>query len=549
MNMRVKGPAAALFALIALLQAPVIFSHPNYLLTWFNIDDGYYYFVTARNIAHGLGITFDGIAASNGFHPLWMFAITPIFLLPGLILPLRALAALLVLLNAGTAVLVFRLANRRLSTGVSALTALAFALLPPIHNFTARGGMESGLSAFMAVLLLDRLASGGKRSARPVLALGTLAALTFLARLDFIFLAGFVGLALVLHTWQPVETDRSPWRWRARQAALFFGPLLAVLAAYMLWNQVAFGTPTPVSGQVKRWWGTLPNTVYGFPPKRLVNVIGQFVTDDPDLGPWSLLTAPLYSAADIVSGGGTGPRRIALAGMGLALVLAAGLLLRSYGRRAWPAVRDLGLLPLLAGCLVQIGYYKLSGSVAQRPWYWIGEELWLVLACGLLLDAARVRIEETALSGVLKKVLAWSAAAALGAALISAHLPRLDRIFSSEIANAESYYLQRSSWLEEHTEPGALIGMTGSGSSAYYTDGRVFINLDGLINSYEYLEHLKAGTASEYLDAIGLDYVFGNAYIITESDPYGGIFSGRLDEADVFRVGDRELILWHFLAP
>jgi len=91
--------------------------------------------------------------------------------------------------------------------------------------------------------------------------------------------------------------------------------------------------------------------------------------------------------------------------------------------------------------------------------------------------------------------------------------------------------------------------MTGSGSSAYFTDGRVFVNLDGLINSFEYFERLKAGTADEYLAGIGLDYVFGNAYIITESDPYGDLFAGRLEAADFFRVGSRELVLWRFQAP
>src|SRR6185436_2667256 len=41
-------------------------------------DDAYYYFVIARNLAHGLGSTFDGIVPTNGYHPLWMLVLVPL---------------------------------------------------------------------------------------------------------------------------------------------------------------------------------------------------------------------------------------------------------------------------------------------------------------------------------------------------------------------------------------------------------------------------------------------------------------------------------------
>ncbi|HSR21700.1 MAG TPA: hypothetical protein VLL49_12370, partial [Anaerolineales bacterium] len=51
-------------------------------------------------------------------------------------------------------------------------------------------------------------------------------------------------------------------RW-LREGAVFYGILGGMLAAYMLWNQLAFGTPTPVSGQIKHWWGTFTHSIYG----------------------------------------------------------------------------------------------------------------------------------------------------------------------------------------------------------------------------------------------------------------------------------------------
>jgi hypothetical protein len=46
----------------------VSFSKPDTLLNWYLTDDAFYYFKTAQNIAEGAGITFDGIAPTNGFH-------------------------------------------------------------------------------------------------------------------------------------------------------------------------------------------------------------------------------------------------------------------------------------------------------------------------------------------------------------------------------------------------------------------------------------------------------------------------------------------------
>ena len=43
-------------------------------------DDAFYYFQIARNLAEGKFSTFDGcITRTNGYHPLWLFLITPFY--------------------------------------------------------------------------------------------------------------------------------------------------------------------------------------------------------------------------------------------------------------------------------------------------------------------------------------------------------------------------------------------------------------------------------------------------------------------------------------
>jgi hypothetical protein len=46
-------------------------------------DDAYYYFSVARNLVTREMLSADGITLTNGFHPLWLFVITPIYFLFG----------------------------------------------------------------------------------------------------------------------------------------------------------------------------------------------------------------------------------------------------------------------------------------------------------------------------------------------------------------------------------------------------------------------------------------------------------------------------------
>jgi hypothetical protein len=42
-------------------------------------DDAFYYFEMAQRLAAGGGVSVDGINPTNGFHPLWLLLITPVF--------------------------------------------------------------------------------------------------------------------------------------------------------------------------------------------------------------------------------------------------------------------------------------------------------------------------------------------------------------------------------------------------------------------------------------------------------------------------------------
>ena len=76
-------------------------------------------------------------------------------------------------------------------------------------------------------------------------------------------------------------------------------PIAGLMGLYFIFNLFYFGTAAPVSGQIKQWWGSLPNTVYGLPNEVWEGFIGF---PEKERGPWypvqSLVNTRIEDAAE-----------------------------------------------------------------------------------------------------------------------------------------------------------------------------------------------------------------------------------------------------------
>jgi small ligand-binding sensory domain FIST len=105
---------------------------------------------------------------------------------------------------------------------------------------------------------------------------------------------------------------------------------------------------------------------------------------------------------------------------------------------------------------------------------------------------------------------------------------------------ADAPFIDVGPLLEEHTEPGSIIGITGGGNIGYFIHDRTVTNMDGLINSYPYFQALQAGQAGAYLENMGLDYVLANPAIL-DQQPYKGQFNDYMDHLNIY-YGGKELM-------
>ena len=540
----------ALLAVILLVPHIILMlQHENVILEWFPDDDAFYYFQTARNIAAGNGPTFDGIALSNGFHPLWMLVCIPVFWLSSLdlILPLRILILLQAALHLASTLTLFRLAKRALSPEIAVLTASLWGFSYAVYRETVMGGLETGLSIFLILTLLEQMSrsfSQDNLSRQKLIWLGIIAALTMLARLDNVFLVGIASLWLLYNLLKRHRIrihSLDSWRKLAGDVLTYSLPILLLVGSYLSWNAISFGSLLPISGQVKQWWGETRNTMYGVPPDTLREIyLETFASTNRDLVPF----APLYEQTTVV----VQSMNALISRAGLPAIFKTSWLLLALAlfflldlKEVRKASRELGLVPLLLACGFHVAYYKFSGHVAQRSWYWISELLLILLFAVLWLQTIVHLITRKFSSRRMLQILTAVACTALFMNLAKSIIRR-----TSVDLSEPHPYLSKTIWLENHTSPGDRIGMTGSGITGYFINDRTIVNMDGLINGVDYFSALQQGAGDVYLLNAGVTWIFGGENLIQNSEPYRTITAGRITPLATY---DDDMILWTFASP
>jgi len=443
--------ACTLGRLIFLLSWPI--DSVIYRIT----DDAYYYFKVAENIVAGLGVTVDGLNRTNGVHPLWLLVILPIYL--GTAgdpdLSLRLVCCLQTVLCAGSFVLCWRYVQR-----LGGPWAAAVAVLIMLSPFTLNGmlnGLETGLLIFLLFVLVSSGGAGewtdpaapGSRKAL----FGLLLGMVCLCRLDMVFLVVATATTICVFATAGWESLRRTWNtllsyWPS--AVVFLG----VVSPYFLWNWLSFRHLMPISGALKTWSPTRDSYV-----SQLMSV---------QLAPYSL--ALLITAAWAIG----------------SLVWRDGYLRRA----ALPAWRGAGctpfLVPLWLGNVIQYLYAILALDWALYWWHFASHVPTLSVLAGLGVSALLHRAKAGRIGMTLAAVLV--AGATVGLAI----LERLERG-----ANHWPRY-QAALWLRENTRPDAVIAMRDSGLVGYFSR-RPTVNLDGVINGYEYQAALAGGRLDEYL--------------------------------------------------
>jgi len=217
--------------------------------------------------------------------------------------------------------------------------------------------------------------------------------------------------------------------------------------------------------------------------------------------------------------------------------------------------REIGLLAVAALVWTAVKRRELDAGVGILAWGFFGQLLYMLLflkwapfayyivALGLPLSALALG---HLFGGTLRGRIKWQRAVVVAAtvAVVAGQTISWTR---TDYGFQRSTY-QAALWAAANTPPDAVFAMRDSGIFGYFCE-RSCINLDGLVNDYDYQRVISAGLLGEYLKTEGVNYFVHHALPSDIEDSYeelefivpGRLYGGRstyvLRRADeVFRT-------------
>ncbi len=403
-------------------------------------DDAFIYFVIARNIAAGLGATFDGVVLTNGFHPLWALLLTPIFgVFSSGDLPVHlALTASAICDTAAGALagwIVWRAANLELRWPATTI-AMALYLFNPRTILESANGLETGLAVLaLAACVLAWQFVRESPTVKRAAVLGALAGLAVLARSDLGVIVAVLWLGLFARKIL-FSTDR----FLALQQGLIAGvAAVVVVSPWFLWSQLRLGTMAQSSGVA------------------IPSLVAYAIQNSDPQKLWNGLLFPVINLSfrDLIIYPGASL---------ILLVISLILILRD---RAQSSNSNHLWLPVL-GALLVIAIHAFVRWY-PRGWYFVPLAWALAVAVGPV-AAAGLRTQ-------LGKRVAVGLWIGLGIIVIAQAIKTINepglKWQADMVAGAQ--------WLKSNTAPDEIVGAFNAGIYAYYSDRRV-INLDGLVD-------------------------------------------------------------------
>lgn len=406
--------------------------------------------VIARNHAAGLGYSFDGLNATNGFHLLWLWTLSywgSVITLTG-DQGIRVVVALQTLLSLSAALIYVRILRAfKALVVVQILFFLAFVFLCTLADMGQESALFSFLVALIVMMIFDVRAQTQIRVhwSRLVLLL-ILVVLTVLSRLDSVFLLGGITLALFL-------AKRKP------EALVVSLAMMLGLACTFSFNYLEFGHAYSISSWLKSGFD-VSKALQLLIPGLLMRVAMVLLLLGSAL--WQLQKAHAFVGLRIA------PSKlsfVALCTMSVTLAYSAYfgvLFLEVSALGSWYFNQALGLSAFL-----------------------------FALSCTCVSSRAHSRLS----------LIPLLVALAIGATLF------VSKLFWAHSSDATR---EIGEWIYSHTDPKTVIFQRdGAGAVSYFAQ-RPIINGDGLVNNMHYQMMLRTGRLCDYLKEQSVQYVVSN---------------------------------------
>ncbi|MHC4661911.1 MAG: ArnT family glycosyltransferase [Planctomycetota bacterium] len=445
-------------------------------------EDGYCYFLIGRNMAEGRGMTFDGIRATNGIHPLWQVIVAGAFFLFGAAAPVFVLF-LGALLDTATAFIVFLIARKVTGRNAPGLIAVAvYGLFYQSVFYNALNGSDTAISVFFFTTLTYLcFLMAENPSWRRTIIFGIVGGLTFLARTDNAILLVVAFAALFIFSLKGRERFT-----KLLSAGLV---LVAIASPWLIYNQAKFGSIMQQSA--------VTNSYVFHEEFRIKHGSGWPIFVES----LRLVSDSIFNQLPRMSGISKGAFLVLIAFIVIAWVIR----FKGNLKEKFPDVINFVsrikplLIPAIA-IIVMIIIHSGFRWLARRTYLQRATPLWAVLIAVtimMLVYLFRTRRREFVIAAVIAPVFYAGFA---GYGLYRMWEPSKSMLFQTLLHKCGKY-------VKENIPEDTVIAMHVSGAVVSYISGRDVIDLSGNVNP-EMLEIYKNRRITAYLrDDLKADYL------------------------------------------
>ena len=529
-----RGFVIGLFLLAFAFHAAIVWQDFSVLAkNGYLYDDSFYAFKIAQNIAQGSGVTFDGVNPTNGFQPLYVFLLVPVFWFSGsnLIAPIYVALTLCALMTALSAVFLFKILIRYVSDRV-ALIVSAMWVFSPVVIKQAANGLETSLALLMFAVLvyyyLTRLRSNDNPTVTNFITMGVLVGLAVLARIDQVFVALAILLDYLL-----VMRGRGAAAVGLKGVAAALVSYLVVYSPWLLFNYLSMGTVVQDSGTATRFLAIAYAPFFDLGSSQLLD-------DGPSLAfVWGhvvkafavlKVSPPIHVVFRGVEKMGAalglqGLFHLAATVFGFFTIAMLVYLARKHKND--PGMRRIGELRFLLVAAVALmaaySFYVFGVFFFMRYLYPI-----YFVVCLFAAFYAHLLFKRLGRGSVPLRAAAMVVLAAYFGAF--AYMS-----YSSGFRSSPTYYFYDvARWIEANTSEDETIGVFQGGAIGYLSSRKV-INLDGKVNR-DALDALRHKRITSYLEQNGVDVVLDNSHVLS-------LFLGaREDPALLEREGYKKIM-------
>jgi len=427
-------------------------------------DDASYYLKIAENYAEGLGFTFDGINKTNGFQPLWQISLIPVFIFfeTSPETTLRIVLFIQLILMSCSALIFFRVLILYYDNIIILLSGVFFIVFV---FFQSVNGMETPLMIFIISILFYTAIKRkifSQRNVKNELIWGVIYGLLILSRLDTVFFALSI---IVLNLFFIIFISKNKKKDVLRILIIMTAAGLTV-SPYLIYNYITFGNFIPISGYLK---SGLNEDFFG---DRLREIFRYRET-------YFAVAAVIYFNWFLFNF-----RRMRQN--------------TKYFFFASLAVFSLGIIFSFTYLLFFLNWLIFY-------WYFIPYSLFISLV--ICIPAEYILSFNKIIPGkIFIIVITFLVAFYWGHKIYIEYKSAYET--SSNNWTVESY--SAAQWTKANTEKSDVMAMKDAGHFGFFSERNV-INLDGLVNNFEYQEILKSNKLNEYLRNSNVKYLVQHA--------------------------------------